>query len=61
MPPRSPEQISREDGRVLKRGPQNVAEIRDWLHAVAGKLRDAANADNTEGTRMDAAYDVILY
>jgi len=61
MPPlRTAEALHRQGSRVIHRGPQNVAQIREWLRAADEKLKDAENLTVSKGTRMDAAYDVVL-
>jgi len=61
MPPlRTAEALHRQGSRVIHRGPQNVAQIREWLRAADEKLKDAENGTVSKGTRMDAAYDVVL-
>lgn len=45
---------------MIHAGPQNVAQIREWLRAADEKLGDARNESVSKGTRMDAAYDVVL-
>jgi hypothetical protein len=45
---------------VIHRGPQNAVQIREWLRAADEKLKDAQNESVSKGTRMDAAYDVVL-
>jgi hypothetical protein len=61
MPPlRSAEELHRQGSRVIHRGPQDLARIREWLQAADEKLRDARNESVSKGTRMDAAYDVVL-
>ena len=45
---------------MIHPGPQNVAQIREWLRAADEKLKHAQNATVSKGTRMDAAYDVVL-
>jgi hypothetical protein len=61
MPPlRSAEELHRQGSHVIHRGPQNVTRIREWLRAADEKLKDAENGTVSKGTRMDAAYDVVL-
>jgi hypothetical protein len=44
MPPlRSAEELHRQGSRVIHRGPQDLARIREWLQAADEKLRDARN------------------
>ncbi len=45
---------------MIHPGPQNLAQIREWLRAADEKLEDAQNGSVSKGTRMDAAYDVVL-
>ena len=61
MPPRTAEQLHREGSRVIQRNRQNVVEIRDWLRGASEKFNDCANESCSKGTRMDAAFDAILY
>jgi hypothetical protein len=61
MPPlRGAEELHRQGSRVIHPGPQNAVQIREWLRAADEKLRDARNESVSKGTRMDAAYDVVL-
>ena len=45
---------------MIHPGPQNALQIRECLRAAGDKLKDAQNATVSKGTRMDAAYDVVL-
>jgi hypothetical protein len=61
MPPlRTAEALHRQGSRAIRPGPQNALQIREWLRAADEKMKDALNATVSKGTRMDAAYDVVL-
>lgn len=39
----------------------NIEQIQDWVREAAGKIDDAQRPENTSSTRMDAAYDAVLF
>jgi len=39
----------------------NARQIADWIAAAADKIKDALRKENSSSTRMDAAYDAVLF
>lgn len=59
---RSPEQLSRDEPSLVRQERTfNKRTVQEWLAGAVAKLEDAQRSANSGPTRMDAAYDVLLY
>jgi hypothetical protein len=57
---RRPEQFYAEGSKVFARAPVNRQSIDGWISIAHGKARDAMRAENSNSTRLGAAYDAVL-
>jgi hypothetical protein len=60
MPLRKPEDFAKEDSRVFRKAPVDADAIRGWVAMAQDKARDSMNAENSNSTRLGAAYDAVL-
>ena len=45
----------------LKRAPVKKDRVQGWLKEAVSKRKDAQRAENSNSTRMDAAYDAVFF
>jgi len=59
---RSLEQLARDEPSLVRRERTfNKRTVQEWLAGAVAKLDDAQRSANSGPTRMDAAYDVLLF
>ncbi|HSI56928.1 MAG TPA: hypothetical protein VLA16_05185 [Ideonella sp.] len=54
-------QLSAEPGTPLRQQPPNGRDVLAWLQQAQLKLQDAGIAQVSVTTRLDAAYDAVLF
>ncbi|WP_431263246.1 hypothetical protein ACQ859_25080 [Roseateles chitinivorans] len=57
---RKPEDFYKEGSKVFRKAPFNVSSIKGWITISEGKVADSLRAENSNTTRLGAAYDAIL-
>jgi hypothetical protein len=55
------EQLAGTPGSALQAAPANARDVVLWLKQAQRKLKDAGQVVISEGTRMDAAWDAVLF
>ena len=58
---RSFDQLAAEPGTPLRNQAPNARDVKAWLTQAQAKLNDARIAQVSAPTRMDAAYDAVLF
>ncbi len=56
---RKPEDFYKEGSKVFRKAPFNAVSIKGWVTISEGKVADALRVEDSNTTRLGAAYDAM--